>query len=74
MKKILGFLFLTVMLVSPAMAGDTDAATTKSLSIIQFSSLTENHGMPQRVIQYRFDEYRRGRYVPVSTLDASRVR
>ena len=73
MKKIIGFLFLMVVLVTPVLASDTGAGTG-SLSAIQFSSLPENHGMPQRVIQKRYNDYRSGRYVPVSTLDVSRVR
>ena len=73
MKKILGFLLLGVMLVAPAMAADTGSGTG-TLSVIQFQSLPENHGMPQRVIQRRYEEYRGGRYVPATTLDASRVR
>ena len=73
MKKILGFLLLGVVLVAPAMAADTGAGTG-TLSVIEFRSLPENHGMPQRVIQNRYSEYRSGRYVPASTLDVSRVR
>ena len=74
MKKIIGSLVLGVMLAAPVMASEVGVATTKPLSIIQFSSLPENQGVPHRAIQGKYVEYRSGRYVPASTLDASRVR
>ncbi len=74
MKKIIGALFLAVLFVTPAFAGDAGVSTTKPLSIIEFQSLPENHGMTWRVIQRRYEEYRSGRYVPTSTLDTSRMR
>lgn len=50
-----------------------ESATGGMLSKIEFSALPENHGVPQRVIEQKYDAYRQGR-LPVTTLEASSIR
>ena len=73
MKKILGSLFLIVVLVAPALANDAGVSTTKPLSIIEFSRLPENGGLVNRMLERKYEEYRHGR-VPRTTLDVSNIR
>jgi hypothetical protein len=48
--------------------------TGKPLSILEFSSLPQNHGTAfGRQMEWKYNEYRKGR-IPVSTLDISRMR
>ena len=74
MKKMIAFAVLGLMVlgVAPAFA-ETAGASDRTLSIIEFSALPQNHGLSGRVLDRKYDDYRSGR-VPVTTLSASNIR
>ena len=69
MKKLLGLVTVLVMLGGAPVYANDAASSGKLLSFIEFSGVPENHGVPQRVLQHRYDDYRQGRFA-VTTLDA----
>ena len=71
MKKMIALMFVAVFFAAPVYAGT--GSSGKLLSSIEFSSVPENRGMPQRVIDKRYDEYRSGRFA-VTTLDTAHIR
>ena len=73
MKSLLGLIVVLVVLGGTPVYANDAASSGKILSFIEFSGAPENHGTPQRVLQYRYDEYRRGRFA-VTTLDAQHMR
>ena len=76
MKTIFALAAVAVLSSSPAFALETAAGSGtggRLLSSVEFAQVPENHGMPQRVVDRRYEEYRQGR-LPVTTLDASRIR
>lgn len=72
MAKFVGAVSVLALLASPAFAAGEGAAD-KLLSITQFAALPDNHGAHFRMIQRRYEEYRKGRWVP-STLTVEKLR
>lgn len=71
MKKIIALMFVVAFFAAPVYA--ETGSSGKLLSSIEFSSVPENRGMPQRVIDRRYEEYRNGRFA-VTTLDTAHIR
>ncbi len=72
--KVLGALLLLLIASAPAFAAiEAKGETTKPLSFIEFSALPQNYGTHGRTLEWKFNEYRKGR-LPVSTLDVSQMR
>lgn len=70
MKKIIALMFIAAFFTAPVYA---EGSGTKPLSILEFSAARENRGMPQRVIDRRYSEYRNGHFA-VTTLDTEHIR
>ncbi len=71
MKKVIALMFALAFFVAPVYA--ESGSSGKLISYTEFSSVPENRGMPQRAIQKRYEDYRRGRFA-ITTLDAAHVR
>lgn len=74
MKKLIAYAVLAVAVLTsvPAYA-ETGVGSGKTLSIIEFSTLPQNHGLRGRVLDRKYEEYRQGR-VPRTTLSTSNIR
>ena len=70
--KMIGLLSMLAFLASPLFAAE--AGTGKPLSIKEFSALVENRGASFRMIENRYQEDRKGRLVPKSTLEVEHLR
>lgn len=70
MKKTLMVVFTIALFAAPAFAADSGM---KPLSLVEFRSLRENSGVPQKIVDNRYAEYRSGRYA-VTTLDTAHIR
>ena len=76
MKKMIALAMFMALAVSSAYAVDALTASgsgSKTLSYVEFTSIPENHGMPYRVVQKRYEDYRQGLF-PIATLDTSKIR
>ncbi len=71
MKKLITLMFVVAFFAAPVYADSGSSA--KLLSYIQFNAAPENRGMPQRVIDRRYEEYRSGRFA-VTTLNTANIR
>ena len=72
--KLVGFVSLLMLLASPSFAAVESAGGDKVLSITQFEALPENNGAHFKMIQRRYEEYRKGRWIPKSTLTTEHLR
>ena len=61
--KVMLVLALVGMAIPAYAETSSSAGTGKSLSIVQFGQLPENHGAPSRLVQRRYEDYRAGRFV-----------
>lgn len=76
MRKRVFNLMLVLAIVgmtAPAYAESQGVAGGKTLSIIEFSLLASNHGVPANIVAGKYDAYRQGR-LPMTTLETSNVR
>jgi hypothetical protein len=74
MKKIIAYaVLMTAVLSGAPVYAETGVGSDKALSIIQFSELPQNHGVPSKLLNKKYEDYRRGR-VAVTTLSASNIR
>ena len=72
--RVIGALLLLLAASVPAYAAvEAAGGTAKTLSFIEFSALPQNYGIHGRTLEWKFNEYRKGR-LPVSTLDVSHMR
>lgn len=73
--RLLSILTLALLTTAPvfAMVEAGTTTTTKPLSFLEFSKLPSNYGFHGRVLEWKYNEYRKGR-LPISTLDISRMR
>jgi len=69
--KVTGLVSVLALLASPAFAG---AGSEKPLSISDFAALVENRGASFRMVENRYQEYRKGRWIPESTLTKEHLR
>lgn len=73
--KALGLLFLAVFVLAGfAQAAVEGKGSEKPLTFIQFSALPENRGLHGRWLQHRYEDYRKGRFIPKTTLEVSEMR
>ncbi len=70
--KIAGLVSVLALLASPVFA--LEAGTEKPFSITEFARLVDNHGASFRMVENRYQEYRKGRWIPKSTLETERLR
>lgn len=78
MKNNVGLLaVMFVMLVGsmPVYAAVEGSSTgaTKPISFVEFKTLPGNYGVPEKALNKRYEDYRKGR-LPIATLDVSRMR
>ena len=73
MKRIASIVFMLAFFAVPAFAAEATGTSEKPMSTLQFSELTQNHGLSGRVLDRKYEEYRSGR-VPLATLEPSRMR
>ncbi|GEM_PF-5368790 len=71
MKKIIALVFALAFFIAPVYA--ESGSSGKLLSYTEFSAAPENRGMPKRVVDNRYTEYRNGRFA-ITTLDTAHVR
>lgn len=72
--RLLGLAALVGVLAAPAYAA-AGGGTEKPKSWIEFLSASENHGLPLRAVQGKYQEYRRAfAKVPATTLEVSEMR
>ncbi len=71
MKKIIALMFVIAFFTAPVYAETGSSGNV--LSYVAFSSAPENRGMPQRIVERRYSEYRNGRFA-VTTLDTAHIR
>ena len=72
LRKIAGLVSILALLAPPVFA--VEAGSEKPLSVTEFAKLVDNHGASFRMIENRYQEYRKGRWIPKSTLEAKRLR
>ncbi len=72
MKKFIALMFVAAFFVAPLAYAEA-GSSGKLLSSIEFSAAPENRGMPQRVVDQRYCDYRSGRFA-VATLDTAHIR
>jgi len=70
--KVAGLVSVLALLASPVFAGA--AASEKPLSITEFAALVDNQGASFRMVENRYQEYRKGRWIPKSTLEKEHLR
>jgi hypothetical protein len=73
LMKVVGVVSLLAFLASPSFAAE-GKAVGKVLSISEFEALPENNGAHFKMIQRRYEDYRKGRWVPASTLTTEHLR
>ncbi|MGH7198448.1 MAG: hypothetical protein ACREH5_06905 [Candidatus Omnitrophota bacterium] len=72
LAKVAGMVSVMALLASPVFA--LEAGSEKPLSVTEFAKLVDNHGASFRMIENRYQEYRKGRWIPKSTLETERLR
>jgi len=65
-------MFVAAFFAAPLVYAESGSGG-KLLSYVEFSSAPQNQGIPQRVIDKRYSEYRSGRFA-VTTLDTAHIR
>ena len=73
MKRAFAYVMLAVLMLSgvPVYAG-TSGRGDRTLSYIEFSDLPQNHGLRGRILDRKYEEYRRGRGTIISGSQMSR--
>ena len=73
LNKWLGLVLMLMFLASPVLADEQAVESPKVMSFLQFIEQPGNRGLAWRLLERRYQEYRKGR-LPISSLTADNMR